>query len=140
MTLQPIERSLSDVRVLVIEDDEDTRELLELLFTDFGADVSTADSAEAAEDLVRATPPDVIVSDLELGGRNGYDLLRTLVAPSSSHGHRIRSVAVTGHACEVERRRALAAGFDEYLAKPFDPRVLVEAVRDLAAQSPRNGS
>jgi CheY-like chemotaxis protein len=126
---------LDGVRVLVVDDHADGRELVSMVLQRCGAHTRTAASAaEALEHLAQA-PVDVLVTDLGMPGADGYDLLRRLRALPG--GGAVRAVALTAFAAPDERDRALAAGFQMHIAKPIDPRVLTAAVvAVMAGKSP----
>ena len=119
-------KRLLGVRVLVVDDDEDTRELFALALQEAGADVRTASSASEGFDTVRDWPPAVMVSDLLMPAVDGFSLLRKV--RSLHAARRIPAIAVSGMVCQEDRDAALAAGFDEHVAKPLGPDDLVMAV------------
>jgi PAS domain S-box-containing protein len=118
---------LDGIRALVVDDRADERELLSAVLGTAGADVRATASVDEALAVVRELQPHVLVSDLAMPGRDGYPLLREL--RSLDHGAgRIPAIAVTAHARAEDRDRALAAGFQWYVAKPIDPDRLIAAV------------
>jgi PAS domain S-box-containing protein len=119
---------LAGIRVLIVDDDDDAREGLRRLVAGQGADVRSAASADEAQRVLKREPIDVLVSDLGMPSRDGFDLIRTLRAAGSS----IRAAALTALARPEDRGRAIAAGFDRHLAKPVGPATLVATVRELA--------
>jgi signal transduction histidine kinase/ActR/RegA family two-component response regulator len=123
---------LKDLRILVVEDEKDTRDLLVMALEGCGASVtSTVSVAEALEAFQRTTP-DVIVSDIGLPGEDGYSFIRKVRA--SNGGGRVPAAAVTAYAGAEDRRRALESGFQTHLAKPVDPSELVATVARLAGR------
>ena len=130
--------SLDRVRVLLIDDDTDARELSQAVLEQCGARVkAVSSSAEAIASLLdtpRALMPHVIVSDLGMPAQDGYQLIRQIRAIDSELG-RIPAVAVTGYATADDVQRALAAGFQLHISKPMDPAAFVAAVADLARVS-----
>ncbi|MBV8857482.1 MAG: response regulator [Acidobacteria bacterium] len=121
---------LGGVRVLVVDDQADARELLAMVLSRAGAQVSTAASAAEALELLGREEPDVLVSDVGMPAEDGYALIgrvRDLTAA------RVPSVALTAYASEDDRRRALAAGFDAHLPKPVEPAELVSVIASLVA-------
>ena len=117
---------LDGVRVLVVDDHADGRELVSMVLQRCGADTRVAASAaEALEQFARG-PVDVLVTDLGMPGADGFDLLRRVRALAG--GAAVRAVALTAFAAADDRDRVLAAGFQMHLAKPIDPRGLVAAV------------
>jgi PAS domain S-box-containing protein len=120
---------LSGVRVLVIDDDPDTRDALQLVLQGHGAQVTAAGSGAEARACIASAAPDVIISDLRLPGEDGYDLLRAMRAID-----RFRStpaIAITGLDSDDRIEAAESAGYDLRLGKPIDAEALVNAVTDL---------
>jgi CheY-like chemotaxis protein len=125
-------RSLGGVRVLVVDDEADARELLAALLTHAGAEVcAVASVAEAFEALPRVTPH-VIVSDIGMPGENGYSLLRRLRASAAEPLSGVPALALTAYTRGEDRESALAAGFTAHLGKPVTPDALVAMVATLA--------
>jgi signal transduction histidine kinase/ActR/RegA family two-component response regulator len=116
--------ALADARVLVVDDDRDTREVLAYALRSFGVAVSVAASASEALALLDREPCHVVVSDLAMPADDGYMLVRRLRQLDGAARYR-PAVALTAHAQPEDRRRALEAGFDAYLVKPVDARELV---------------
>jgi len=127
----PAGARLDGVRVLVVDDEADARELFGSILRGAGAEVDLADSAGAAIDILAARPPRVLVSDIEMPGRDGYELLEAARARTGS-GHPFAAIAVTAYARDVDRRRAIDAGFDLHLPKPVEPDDLIAAIASLA--------
>jgi len=124
--------TLEGVLVLVVDDEPDTREAIQRVLEQAGVETVAAGSAEQALDVIRQWPPDVIVSDIGMPGRDGYDFLRTLRALPAARGGRIPAIALTAYVTQEDRDRALRAGFQKHLAKPVESGVLVAAVAALA--------
>jgi CheY-like chemotaxis protein len=123
---------LSGLRILLVEDGDDTRELIAAILRRSGAHVTTADSAPAAlEELQRGTP-DVLVSDIAMPGEDGYSLLHRVRQWEAEHGRRLPAMALTAYASTQDRERALQEGFDSHMAKPVEPHRLTAAVAELA--------
>lgn len=121
---------LRGIRVLVVEDEPETLELVGFLLSRAGADVCAASNAEAALALLeRAEMPHVIVSDLHMPGMSGDVFVRRV---REEAGDAVRAIALSASASAVDTRRALAAGFDVHVAKPVSEGDLVEAVLALA--------
>ena len=118
--------SLRGVVVLVVEDDADTLQYLLRALERAGAEVRLARSADEALRIFADRPPDVVVSDIAMPGKTGYDLLREIRA--SGAGADVPVIAVTASGIAGDRERALSAGFADYLRKPVAPHVLVTAV------------
>jgi len=120
-------------RILVIEDNEDAAESLALVLEMASQEVTVARTGEEGVETARALRPDVVLSDVALGsGMTGYDVARALRAVPDLASTRL--VAVTGYGQEDDRRRAIEAGFDEHLVKPFDIDGLFALLDRLAAR------
>ena len=131
------EPDLTGVRVLVTEDDDDARALIEKVLTTQGATVISVASAKAALAALDKGLVDVLVSDIEMPGVDGYQLIRELRARSVELGGAIPAAALTAHARTEDRLKVLRAGFQIHLAKPVQPTELVTVVASLVAR--RNG-
>jgi two-component system CheB/CheR fusion protein len=129
--------ALEGVRLLVVEDDHDTREMLVTVFEQCGAKVSAVASAGEAMELLLRTAPDVLVCDIGLAGEDGHALIRKVRALEESKGGRIPALALTAYAGAVERGKALAAGFDRQVSKPAAPAELLAQVAALAGPASR---
>jgi PAS domain S-box-containing protein len=117
--------SLEHVRVLLVDDDSDSRELLGMVLRHHGAEVCAAATAEAAVVAFRRHVPDVVVSDIGLPDADGYELIRRLRALDIPAGQAAVAVALTGWARSEDRDEALQAGFQAHVVKPIDPIELV---------------
>ena len=124
--------ALEGLRLLVVEDDPDSREMLVMVFERGGAMVSAAASAEEAMEALQQATPDVLVSDIGLPGKDGHELIRKVRAREAEEGGRIPALALTAYAGREARGRALAAGFDLQVSKPVVPAELVAQVALLA--------
>jgi CheY-like chemotaxis protein len=130
-------RMLGDVHVLVVDDQEDARELIAMVLESAGAKVTQADSVPAAMRALAAVDFGVLVSDIGMPVKDGYDLIkRVRVGAGPIQSSNIPAVAVTAFAAPADRSKALAAGFQEHLAKPFELDVLVDVVTRLASNGP----
>ena len=124
---------LDGMRVLVVDDEPDARELIAMVLADQGATVTTAASAEEAMlSLVRA-PPDVLVSDIGMPGEDGYALIRRVRALKEDVS-RLPAIALTAYARADDARKAFLAGFHMHVAKPVEPKTLVGVVFDLGGR------
>ena len=121
---------LSAVRVLVVEDDEDTRELLRATLERAGAQVEAVGSASEARREMLEEPPDVLVSDIRMPEEDGYSLIQSL----RTAGVTTPAIALTANARREDAEAARTAGFQIHLAKPIDAARLVEAVAALHEQ------
>jgi CheY-like chemotaxis protein len=125
---------LDGIRVLVVDDQADERELLYTILTGRGAEVETAESADAALAIVQRSAPTVLVTDIAMPEEDGYALLRRVRALPDPH-RGLPAIAVTAHARAEDRSRALSAGFQVYLSKPIEHARLVRAVSDLGRRA-----
>ena len=126
-----VPRQLSGAYILVVDDDPDARELLGILLGRAGAEVTLADSAQAARDGIRVRHPDVIVCDVGMPEEDGHTFLRRLRASGERAGAFIPALALTGHAGTEDSRAALLAGFQMHVSKPLDPPRLLENLAKL---------
>jgi len=123
---------LRGIRVLVVDDDDDSRDLVVSILQKCEAITLSASSAEQALSLILSERPDVIVSDIGMPGMDGYDLMRAIRALPDEHAQRVPAVAVTAYARSEDRQRALAEGFQLHLAKPIEPAAFASAVARLS--------
>ena len=128
------DQKLRDVRILLVEDDVDTQELLKTILRRHGAEVDIVDSGVSALAEISRARPDVIISDIAMPGENGYELIRKIRSLPAEEGGRIPAIAVTAYAGASDRRSALLAGFQTHLAKPIEPDDLVAVILSLTFQ------
>jgi PAS domain S-box-containing protein len=126
---------LAGIRVLVVEDEADTLELLTAALGHSGAKVDPAASAQEALDALRRQRPDVLVCDIGMPGEDGFGLLTRVRALTPEEGGLVPAVALTAYARTDDRRRVLAAGYQLHLAKPVDPDELISAVARMAGHA-----
>jgi len=129
---QPL--SLQAVRVLVVDDETDTRELLTFILEQAGAKVTAVSSAAAALAALLETMPDVVLSDIGMAEMNGYSLMRQIRSLRPEQSGHIPAIALTAYAGEYNQRQAIAAGFQQHLSKPVEPEALVKAIAQLLRQ------
>ncbi len=120
------------LNVLLVDDDEDSRDLQQFVLEYCGVSVTCADSVEAALDAIDRQAPDVVVSDVRMPDQDGFALIRQLRRREISRGGRIPAAAVTALTRAEDRTRLLAAGFQTHIPKPVEPAELVAAVAALA--------
>jgi len=123
--------SLSGVRILVVDDEKDSRDFLKELFRNAGAEVQLAGSAAKALETLKQYPPQVLVSDIAMPGHDGLWLIQTV--RKLLRGGDVPAVAVTALASETDRDLILEAGFQAHLPKPVDTAELLSVVSRLAA-------
>jgi PAS domain S-box-containing protein len=126
---------LSGIKVLVVDDDGDARELIRRVLAEWGAEVYTAGTAAEALVLVEGRKPDVLVSDIGMPDMDGYELLRRVRTLGRARGGRLPAIALTAFARSVDRTRALLAGFQVHVSKPVEPAELVATVANVAGRS-----
>lgn len=124
---------LAGVRVLLVEDEEATREMLRVVLEQDGAQVSVAASAAEALDLLLRAQPQVLISDIAMPDDDGYALIGNVRALDPAHGGTIPAIALTAYSGSDAADRARAAGFHHHLAKPIEPQTLVDAILALIA-------
>jgi signal transduction histidine kinase/DNA-binding response OmpR family regulator len=118
---------LDGVKVLVVDDEPDSRELLMTILTNCGSDVRCSDSAETAMQEFKVWNPDLLVSDIGMPIEDGYSLIRR-VRNLASHHARIPAVALTAYATDEDRSQALSAGFQMHVPKPIEPESFVTSI------------
>lgn len=126
---------LNGVRVLLVEDHPVVREVISLLLVEFGAVVTATGGVAEALRAFEQEPSDVVLSGIEMPGEDGYALIRKLRALPRDRGGRTPIAALTGLSAFEDRVRVLRAGFECYVSKPVDARVLVNVVASLAAKN-----
>lgn len=131
---------LSGVRVLIVDDDVDTCDMLTYVLTHWGAE--TKSSASVAEALTRVTEwhPNILLTDINMPGEDGYELINQLRALSLEKGSNIPAIALTAMARPEDSEQVLSAGFHLHLAKPIDIEELLNAISQLTEKSARNNT
>jgi CheY-like chemotaxis protein len=124
--------SLESLRVLIVEDEPDTREFLERLLESQGATVVTAASADAALAALRVQAPHILISDLGLPDRDGYDLIRAVRREDDERLQTLPAIALTAYARPEDRARALHAGYQAHVPKPVEPGELLVTIASFA--------
>ncbi|MHC5916485.1 MAG: response regulator [Nostoc sp.] len=124
--------SFKGLRLLVVDDDLDTRTLLTFLFEVDGAEILTAASAGEALEIMSFFKPDILISDICLPDEDGYSLLVKIRNIEAKRGRKIPAIAMTASASDEGRKRALLAGYDIYQCKPIDLDELASVVSSLA--------
>jgi len=124
--------SLSGIKVLVVDDDEDAREMLRAALNSYGAEVITTPGASQALDALASENIDVLVSDINMPEIDGYELIRRVRAMKPEQGGRIPAVALTAYARAEDRLRALQSGYQTHVPKPVEPAELEIVVATLA--------
>lgn len=125
---------LDGLRVVVVDDEPDARELIASVLESCGANVVAVASATHALAEIRRAPPNVLVSDIGMPGDDGYTLIRNVRALSLEEGGRTPAIALTAYAQSEDRKRALLAGFNMHVGKPVDPSELLVVVAHVAGR------
>jgi CheY-like chemotaxis protein len=126
------------LRILVVDDEPGTLELLAAALTSYGAEIVTATSAAEARERIGVSPPDVLVSDLEMPGEDGCDLISSLRAFEHDQGKRMPAIALTAHSRAEDRTRALLSGFHVHVRKPVAPDELAAIILRLTGRAARS--
>ena len=121
-------KELYGLKILVVDDDVDTRELIEWVLKRVGAEVTSVGSAREALEALERDKPHLLVSDLAMPQEDGYALLRKIRALPPERGGRIPAIALTAHSLVQDRLQSLRAGFQSHVPKPVVPEELVEVV------------
>ena len=125
---------LNGIRILVVDDEADAREMLRTVLEQLGADVTTASSARDAIDVLPAWKPNVLVSDIGMPEEDGYVLIKRVRALSSEAGGNIPAIALTGYVRVEERMRALEAGYQMFVPKPVEVGELAIIILNVFSQ------
>ncbi|GAB1544625.1 hypothetical protein NUACC21_73010 [Scytonema sp. NUACC21] len=126
--------NLNGLRVLIVDDERDTREFLVTALQDCGARAIAAASVGEAMQLLERSKPDVLISDIGMPVEDGYALIRRIRALTPEQGGQIPAAALTAYAREEDRIQALKAGFQTHLAKPIEPMQLITAIANLTGK------
>lgn len=126
---------LTGLRVLAVDDEPDARELVRRVLEERGADVRTAESADEAVAVFQDWKPDVIVSDLGMPGKDGYELMRKIRSLADEEGGKVAAAALTAYARSEDRTRAMLAGYQTHVTKPVDPAELIAVVATLGGRT-----
>jgi PAS domain S-box-containing protein len=125
------EAPLSNLQILLVDDDMDTREFEGFLLEHNGASVTAVASGVEALQALDCFVPDIIVSDVGMAEMDGYMLIQQIRSLPSNRGGLIPAIALTAYAGEFDRQKALQVGFQKHLTKPLDPQTLIEAIAAL---------
>ncbi|HEY9604808.1 MAG TPA: PAS domain S-box protein [Allocoleopsis sp.] len=123
--------NLKGIRVLVVDDEKDTRELIVFILEQYGAQVTAASSGAEALSLLPQSQADILLSDIGMPEMDGYMLIRQIRAMPNQSVSEIPAIALTAYAGESDRQQVLLAGFAEHISKPVEPEQLANAIVDL---------
>lgn len=126
--------SLQGIKILVVDDEADSRDLLMTILTQCGSDVRCSDSAAEAWEAFHEWNPDILVSDIGMPIEDGYSLIRRLRKLESARAKAIPAVALTAYATDEDRSQALSAGFQIHVAKPIEPESFVSSLASVLNQ------
>jgi CheY-like chemotaxis protein len=129
--------SLSGLRVLVVDDESETREVLSALLVRYGAEVETCGSASEAFEKLQMWGPAILLSDIAMPGEDGYALINKVRSLEPERGGQVPAVALTALAGADDSNRAVSAGFHVHLPKPVDPFRLIKVITELTATERR---
>jgi CheY-like chemotaxis protein len=125
--------SLSSLMIVVVEDHDDSPRALGLFLGQAGANVVLASNAVEAIDAIKNKRPSLVLSDIQLPGCDGFQLLRDIRALGSNAGGSVPVIAISGFLNQEDRTRILSAGFQGFLPKPFSPETLLETISTVLA-------
>ncbi|MBV6459305.1 MAG: Sensor histidine kinase RcsC [Fimbriimonadaceae bacterium] len=131
-------RSMAGMRVLVVEDDEATRRVVEKLLSIHGATVTATGSGQAGLQLLESTKPSVVLSDLGMPEMDGFTFIQRLRAHDDPAVAKVPAIALTAFTGHEDRDRAILSGFDSFLAKPVDTNQLISTIMEIA-ERPQKG-
>jgi CheY-like chemotaxis protein len=130
---------LKGIHILVVEDEDDARELLKVLLETHGAAVTVTSSVPEAVSAYDQSRPHVIVADIGMPHQNGYTLIGRIRGRDRERGDIVPAIALTAFATAMDRDTALSAGFQVHMSKPFEPNRLIAVIQDLASKHGQNG-
>ncbi len=134
-SISRLQLPLAGVRVLVVDDDADARNLVAFILEQAGAIARVVDSAIAALECFSETKPDILISDIGMPGKNGYGLIQDIRALPTDQGQQVSAIALTAYAGEIDHQQALAAGFQTHMTKPVNAEELVQAIAQFARKA-----
>ena len=123
---------LHDLKIVVVDDDRDTREILRFILQQQAAEVIAVESVTEAVNTFQTFAPDILLTDIGLPDYNGYALIALLRAHDEKVGRITPAIALTAYTCPADEKAALAAGFQKYMAKPFAPAEIIDAISEVA--------
>jgi len=132
------DRPLEGLKIVLVEDDPDSREVLQLFLEQNGADVQSTDSAQTAINLLAGSsegPPDLLISDLAMPNEDGYTLIGRVRDLPKEKGGSIPALALSAFASVESKQRAVEAGFQRYSTKPFEPDHLIPDILELVGRN-----
>jgi CheY-like chemotaxis protein len=126
--------TLFGLKVMVVEDEADTREVVSLLLERSGAEVRACASAAEAVESIQKWKPDVLVADIGMPGENGYEMIGRIRSLAPERGGNVPAMALSAYARAEDKKRSLEAGFQMHVTKPVEPVELIATIASLAGQ------
>ncbi len=126
--------SLAGIRILVVDDDPDSRDFITFVLEQEGAEITAASSAVEALKALSQCQPDLLVSDIGMPEMDGYMLMQQVRSWSLERGGQIPAIALTAYAGEYDQQQALSAGFQAHVSKPAEPDRLIAIAIQLAGK------
>jgi CheY-like chemotaxis protein len=123
--------SLAGLRILLVDDEADAREMVAAILSEAGAEVITASGAREAFELMAQRKPDALISDIGMPGEDGYELIRKVRTLSAEQGGQVPAIALTAYARTQDRLKVLSAGYQMHVPKPVEPVELATVVASL---------
>lgn len=124
---------LTSIRVLIVDDEPDSRDVIEFVVQQAGAAVMAVSSALEALRSLQSFQPDILLSDIGMAGMDGYGLMRAIRQLPANQGGQILAIALTAYAGEYDQQQALNAGFEQHLSKPVEPDKLIQMIVKLTS-------
>ncbi|HBB32349.1 MAG TPA: hybrid sensor histidine kinase/response regulator [Cyanobacteria bacterium UBA8803] len=131
------EPDLTGMRILIVDDEADARELLAVILTEYGAEVMTVTSAAQVLSNLESFQPDLLVSDIGMPDTDGYSLIQQIRALPPERGGQIPAIALTAYASEENQQQAISSGYQWHISKPLDPPELFQALMSLIQRGHR---
>jgi CheY-like chemotaxis protein len=122
-------KRLSQVTIVVVDDNSDVRRFVGAFLVHLGANIAVAQSAIEGLEAIKTHRPDLVLSDISMPGRDGFDLLRDIRALTHDAGGSVPVIAMTALVNQLDGARILSAGFQAFLPKPFNPDKLLETIQ-----------
>jgi signal transduction histidine kinase len=135
-TTVPETLPLQNIRVLVVDDEADSRDFLAFVLEQAGAQVTATASASEALQVLTKSKPDILLSDIGMPEIDGYMLIRQVRTLESEQENKIPAIALTAYAGEMNRQQALTAGFQRHITKPVVPEALVQEIGNIIIPNP----
>ncbi|MBG1245083.1 hybrid sensor histidine kinase/response regulator, partial [Nostoc sp. NZL] len=135
LNASPTTEILAGIQILVVDDDDDTREFHTFVLEQAGARVTAVASAKEALQVLAESEPEILLSDIGMPETDGYMLMRQVKTLQALQAKQIPAIALTAYAGEINQQQALESGFQKHMSKPVEPEELVKAIATLIARS-----